>query len=49
VKPNIPAILGGRVKKESILVLLAHSTKMPKSQVEIVLNAIEDMERKYLK
>jgi len=46
---QVSAILQGRMKKESILVLLAHSTRMPKSQVEVVLDAIENMEKKHLK
>lgn len=46
---QVQAILDGRVKRESIVVLLAHSCKLPKWQIEEVLNAIVNMEKNHLK
>lgn len=46
---EIKAILGGRVKKESIIILLAHSTKLPQYNIKQVLDAIENMEHHHLK
>lgn len=42
-------ILGGRLKRETVVVLLMYSTKLPKYQIEAVLSAIEKLEKNYLK
>lgn len=46
---QVTAILEGRLKKQSIVILLAYTTKMPQWQVEKVLDAIKDMEKNHLK
>ena len=46
---QVSAILDGRLKKQSLLILLAHSTKMPQWQVEKVLDAIVNLESNHLK
>lgn len=46
---QVKALLGGRLKKETILILLSHSTKLPQYQVNQVLQALSDMERVHLK
>lgn len=46
---QVTALLGGRLKKQTILILLAHSTKLPQYQVEAVLDALSSMEKVHLK
>lgn len=46
---QVAALLEGRLKKKSLLILLAHSTQMPQWQVEKVLDAIVDLEKVHLK
>ena len=46
---EVSALLDGRLKKRSLLILLAHSTKMPHYQVEAVLDAIVNLEKVHLK
>lgn len=46
---QVKAILGGRLREETIVILLANMTKLPKYQVEAVLKALVDMEKIYLK
>lgn len=46
---QVGAILQGRMKRESIVLLLAHTCRLPKTDVEAVLSAIENMEKKHLK
>lgn len=45
---GVSAILGGRLKKKSIIILLAHTTSLPKYQVEKVLDALANMEKDHL-
>lgn len=46
---SVKALLDGRLKKETIIILLAHSTKLPQYQVDKVLDALSNMERVNLK
>lgn len=46
---QVSAILEGRMKRESIIVLLVHSTRLGYGVVDKVLTAIEGMEKKHLK
>lgn len=46
---QVDAILKGRLKLESIVTLLVHSTKMSRNQVRTVLLAIADLENDNLK
>lgn len=46
---QVKSLLGGRLKEETIVILLANSTRLPKYQIEAVLKALTDMERDYLK
>lgn len=46
---QVSAILDGRLKKQSIVILLAHTTKLPQWNVEKVLDAIKDIEKNHLK
>lgn len=46
---SVSAILEGRLKKQAVVVLLVHSTRMQHGQVEAVLDALTGMEAKWLK
>lgn len=46
---QVSSLLNGRLKREAIIILLAQMTKLPKRDIEYVLNAIESMEDVYLK
>lgn len=46
---QVRAILDGRLKQKSIVLLLAHTTGLPQYQIEKVLEAIKDMEKDHLK
>lgn len=46
---QVTAILDGRLKQQSVVILLAHSAKLPQYIVEKVLDAIKDMEKNHLK
>ena len=46
---QVGALLGGRLKRETIVILLANSTRLPKWQIESVLKALVDLEKNYLK
>lgn len=46
---QVTALLNGRVKRETIVLLLSHATKLPQRDIGYVLNAIEDMERTHVK
>jgi putative AlgH/UPF0301 family transcriptional regulator len=46
---SVKILLGGKVKKSAIIILLAHSTKMFQHQVETVLDAIASMDETFLK
>jgi len=46
---QVGALLGGRLKKETIVILLANTTRLPKWQIENVLKALVDLEKIYLK
>lgn len=46
---QVATILDGRMKKKSIVLLLAHSTNLPQRTVSDVLDAIVDFEKTHLK
>ncbi len=46
---EVSSLLGGRLKKQTILILLANSTKLPQYQVEKVLDAVANLEKTHLK
>ena len=46
---QVSAILDGRLKKKSIVLLLVHSSGLRQWEVEKVLDAIVDMEKTHLK
>lgn len=46
---QVGAILGGRLKRDAIVTLLVHSTKMSRREVGLVLDAIVDLEKDNLK
>lgn len=46
---SVGVLLGGRLKEETIVTLLVHTTKLPKYNVEKVLKALKDLERDHLK
>ena len=46
---SVSALLGGRLRKETIVILLAHSTKLPQYNVAKVLDALASMEKTNLK
>lgn len=46
---QVGAILEGRLKKRSLVILLAHTSKMSHYQVEAVLDAIANLEKTHLK
>lgn len=45
---QVSALLTGRLKKKSLVILLAHSSSLPQYQVERVLDAIANLERDHL-
>lgn len=46
---QVSVLLTGRLKKKSLLVLLAHSSRMSQTQVEAVLDAVANLEKDHLK
>lgn len=46
---QVSAILGGRLKREAVVTLLVHSTKMSRREVDTVLGALVDLEKDTLK
>lgn len=46
---QVNAILTGRLKRDTIIILLAYQTKLPQRDVMAVLKAIEEMENVHLK
>lgn len=38
-----------RLKRDAVVTLLAHQSKLPRKTIEIVLNNLQDMDRDYLK
>lgn len=46
---EVSALLTGRLKEKTIIVLLAHSTQLPQSTIKTVLEAITSLEGTYLK
>lgn len=45
---EVTALLGGRVKEKTIIILLSHSTQLPQSTIKQVLEAITNLEANYL-
>lgn len=46
---SVNALLGGPLRKKTLLVLLANSTGFPQSTVDRVLVALSEMEKDWLK
>lgn len=46
---QVKAIIGGRLNRDTIIILLANTTRLPQQTVMTVLTAIENMEAKHLK
>lgn len=46
---SVRELIGGRLKEETIVALLVHTTRLPKYNIEKVLKALKDMERDHLK
>lgn len=46
---SVKTILGGRLREESLIILLVHTTKLSKYAVTAVLQALKNMERDHLK
>lgn len=46
---QVGAILSGRIKRKSLIILLAYSSKLSQGQVDSVLYAIENLEKDHLK
>lgn len=46
---SVRQILGGRIKEETIIILIAHTTKLPQYNVKQVLDALKNMEHTHLK
>lgn len=45
---EVKALLSGRVKEKTIVILLAHATQLPQSTVKQVLEAVTNLENDYL-
>lgn len=45
---EVKALLGGRVKEKTIVVLLSHSTQLPQNTIKLVLAGLVDLEKNYL-
>ena len=45
---EVTALLSGRVKQKTIIILLSHATQLPQSTVKQVLEAITSLEKDYL-
>jgi predicted nucleic-acid-binding protein len=45
---QVKLLLGGRLKRNTIIILLAHSAKLPQKTISEVLNAIERMDKEHL-
>lgn len=45
---QVSNLMSGRLKKKSLVILLAQSARMSQTQVEQVLNAIVNLERDHL-
>lgn len=46
---QVKALLGGRLNRDTIIILLSHTTQLTQRTVMQVLQAIEGMEKKHLK
>jgi hypothetical protein len=46
---QVNAILDGRLKRKSLVILLAHSASLPQRTVEQVLEALQNLEANHLK
>lgn len=45
---EVKALLSGRMKEKSIIILLAHSCQLPQSTIKSVLEAVKNLEGDYL-
>lgn len=46
---NVEALLKGRLKLKTIIVLLSYSTGLPQNTIKSVLEAVQTMEKDFLK
>ena len=46
---SVRAFMGGKLNKRAILVLLANATRMQQQEVEKVLEAVENLDKTFLK
>lgn len=46
---EVKALLSGRVKEKTVVILLAHSCQLPQTTIRNVLNALHNLEDDYLK
>lgn len=46
---SVAALLGGRLKRKSLVLLLSHSSGLPQYNVDKVLEAISNLEKDHLK
>lgn len=46
---SVTALLSGRLKQKTLLILLAHSSSLSQNQVARVLEALKNLETTYLK
>lgn len=45
---EVSALMSGRVKRKTLIVLLAHSCKLSQADIDSVLTAVENLEGDYL-
>lgn len=46
---SVKNLLGGRLKEDSLIILLTHTTKLPQYNIKKVLDALKNMEKDHLK
>lgn len=49
ISQSVQTLLEGKLEEKTIIILLAHSAKLPQSTVKQVLYALHDMETDFLK
>lgn len=49
VATSVRAALGGRLTRNAITILLVHSTRLSHGNVDAILNAITELDKKFLK
>jgi len=46
---SVQIVLGGKLKRKAIVLLLAHSSGLPQYQVDNMLTALENLEKDWIK